>query len=220
MRKAFITGASRGIGRAIADCFTREGYEVITPSSRALDLSDPESISWFFSGFQEPIDVLVNNAGTNQLAGLDDITVGHLNSTLAINLQGPILVAKALVPGMKSRQYGRILNISSIWSVVAKQRRLPYIAAKSGINGITRALALELAPFNVLVNALAPGYVNTDLTRQNNSEEALQGIRAMIPVGRLAEPEEIAEFAVFLCSERNSYLTGQTVVMDGGYTIL
>lgn len=220
MRKAFISGASRGIGRAIAERFAQEGYEVIAPSSRALDLSDPGSISRFFSGFREPIDVLVNNAGTNQLAGVDDITVEQLGSTLAVNLQGPILLAKAIAPGMKSRHYGRILNISSIWSIVAKQRRLPYIAAKSGINGITRALALELAPFNILVNALAPGYVNTDLTRQNNSEEALQGIRAMIPIGRLAEPEEIAELAAFLCSDRNSYLTGQTVVMDGGYTIL
>lgn len=220
MRTAFITGASRGIGFAIANHFRRAGFRVIAPTSRELDLADPDAIDRFFLGFHEAVDVLVNNAGTNRLASIDDVSSEALAVTLQVNLQAPVLLAKALVPGMRERRYGRLLNLSSIWSTVAKARRLPYIASKSGINGVTRALAVELAPYNILVNAIAPGYVNTDLTRQNNSEQDLAAIRAVIPMQRLAEPEEIAELALFLCSEKNTYLTGQTLVMDGGYTIV
>ena len=220
MRTAFITGASRGIGFAIADRFRRAGFQVIAPSSRELDLADPGAVECFFQDFHEVVDVLVNNAGINRLAGIDEVSSEDLSATLQVNLQAPVLLAKALVPGMRERRFGRILNLSSIWSAVAKPRRIPYIAAKSGINGITRALAVELAPYNILVNAIAPGYVNTDLTRQNNSEQDLAAIRAAIPMQRLAEPEELAELALFLCSEQNTYLTGQTLVVDGGYTIV
>lgn len=220
MRTAFITGASRGIGSSIADRFRRAGFKVIAPTSHELDLADPIAIDRFFLGFHEAVDVLVNNAGTNRLASIDDVSSEALTETLQVNLQAPILLAKALAPGMRERRYGRILNLSSIWSAVAKPRRLPYIGAKSGLNGATRALAVELAPYNILVNAIAPGYVNTDLTRQNNSEQDLAVIRSLIPLQRLAEPEEIAELALFLCSEANTYLTGQVLVVDGGYTIL
>jgi 3-oxoacyl-[acyl-carrier protein] reductase len=119
---------------------------------------------------------------------------------------------------MAQRGYGRIVNISSIWSGVAKPRRFVYATTKAGINGMTRALAVELASAGVLVNALAPGFVDTELTRQNNSAEAILLIAASIPVGRLAEPREIAEVAAFLCSQRNGYLTGQTIFVDGGFT--
>jgi 3-oxoacyl-[acyl-carrier protein] reductase len=220
VRTAFITGASRGIGAAIAARFHEAGFRLITPSSHDLDLADPGSIDRYFHSFHEPVDVLVNNAGTNRLAGSEDVSNEALVATLQVNLQAPILLVKALCPGMKERGYGKILNVSSVWSVVAKPRRVPYAAAKSGINGVTRVLAAELAPFNVLVNAIAPGYVNTDLTRQNNSEQDLAVIRSVIPMRRLAEPAEIAELAFFLCSEQNSYLTGQTLVIDGGYTIV
>lgn len=220
MRTAFITGASRGIGHSIAHCFQNAGFRVIAPTSSDLDLADPRSIDAFFKDFHDSVDVLVNSAGTNRLAGLDEVTSEAMAATLQVNLQAPVLLAKALAPGMRERRYGRILNLSSIWSVVAKPRRLPYIGAKSGVNGITRALAVELAPFNILVNAIAPGFVNTDLTRQNNSEQEIAAIRATIPMQRLAEPEEIAELALFLCSEKNTYVTGQTLVTDGGFTLL
>jgi 3-oxoacyl-[acyl-carrier protein] reductase len=119
---------------------------------------------------------------------------------------------------MMNRRFGRIVNISSIWSAVSKHARVSYTISKSGVNGMTRALAVELAPFNVLVNAVAPGYVNTELTKQNNTEEQLETIRNTIPVKRLAEPNEIAEVVAFLCSERNTYLTGQVIIVDGGFT--
>jgi 3-oxoacyl-[acyl-carrier protein] reductase len=119
---------------------------------------------------------------------------------------------------MMARRFGRIVNISSIWSIVSKKRRLTYSASKAGLNGMTRALAVELAPYNILINAVAPGYVNTELTRQNNSEQDIHAIKETIPLRRLAEPSEIAETVFFLCSERNTYITGQVITVDGGFT--
>jgi 3-oxoacyl-[acyl-carrier protein] reductase len=118
---------------------------------------------------------------------------------------------------MKRRQYGRIVNVSSVWSLVTKEGRLPYSASKSALNGITRTLAVELAPHNVLVNAVAPGYVNTELTRKNNTPEAIKAFAEQLPIQRLAEPREIAELVAFLCSARNSYITGQVIAIDGGF---
>ena len=120
---------------------------------------------------------------------------------------------------MKARGWGRVLNISSIFSLVTKERRLTYSTVKAGLNGMTRSLALELAPYNVLVNSLCPGYVETALTRANNAPEEIAAIARSIPVGRLAQPEEIARVAAFLCSEENTYLTGQTLAVDGGFLL-
>ncbi len=119
---------------------------------------------------------------------------------------------------MLDAKFGRIVNISSIWSVVSKPSRLTYTISKSGLNGLTRAVAVESASHNVLINTIAPGYVNTEMTVQNNTKKELAAIRESIPMGRLAEPVEIAEIVAFLCSGRNTYLTGQVIVADGGFT--
>ena len=121
---------------------------------------------------------------------------------------------------MIDHHFGRIVNISSIWSLVSKPGRLSYSVSKDGLNGFTRALAVEVAQYNILVNTIAPGFVNTDLTRQNNSPEDIEEICKKIPLGRLAEPDEIERFVAFLCSDTNSYLTGQCLVMDGGFTCM
>ena len=117
---------------------------------------------------------------------------------------------------MAARGYGRIVNVSSVWTVIGKARRVPYMVSKTGLNGLTRALAVELAPYGVLVNAVAPGIVATELTRQNNTPEQIAELVEQIPVGRLAEAQELAELIAFLGSERNSYVTGQVLVCDGG----
>lgn len=216
-RVALITGASRGIGAATAGLFKKAGARVLTPSRSELDLSDNSSIERYISSVEGSIDILVNNAGINFLAGLEELDQEVLGQTLQVNLVAPLILTQLVAKKMKANRYGRVVNISSIWSVVAKERRLAYAASKSAMNGVTRTLAIELGEHGILVNAIAPGYVNTELTNQNNSPEQIQLISNSIPLHRLAEPEEIAEMAAFLCSEKNSYMTGQVLVVDGGY---
>lgn len=217
-KTALVTGAARGIGRAIAERFKEQGALVLTPTHEVMDLSSNESIDRYCRELGRPVDILVNNGGINPLGAGVEFTDADLVATVQVNLLAPMRLARALAPGMVAGGYGRIVNISSIWSGVSKPRRFVYSTTKAGINGMTRALAVELAPAGVLVNAVAPGYVNTELTRQNNTAEALGGIALTIPVGRLAEPEEIAELVSYLCSSRNSYITGQTIFADGGFT--
>lgn len=217
-RTALITGAARGIGRAIAEHFRERGANVLAPSRQEMDLCSNESIDSYCNALELPIDILVNNAGINPLASALEFSDADLQATVQINLVAPMRLLRALSPSMTERHYGRIVNISSIWSGVSKQRRFVYSTTKSGINGMTRAAAVELSGAGVLVNAVAPGFVNTELTRQNNSEDALLTIAGTIPAGRLAEPAEIAEVVAFLCSSRNSYITGQIIFADGGFT--
>jgi NAD(P)-dependent dehydrogenase (short-subunit alcohol dehydrogenase family) len=217
-RVALITGAARGIGKAIATLFLEQGAQILTPARQDLDLSHNDSIDKYLSGISCPIDILINNAGINILAAADKFSDTEMAEMLQVNLVAPMRLLRALSPEMAQRGYGRIVNISSIWSGVSKSHRFLYSTTKAGVNGMTRALAVEFASAGVLVNAVAPGFVNTELTRQNNSGEALSQISASIPAGRLAEPKEIAEVVAFLCSERNSYLTGQTIFVDGGFT--
>ena len=217
-RTALVTGASRGIGKAIAEQLRKDGARLLVPSRIELDLLSDRSIDLFLQALNQPVDILVNDAGINRIGDFGSYPDGDLQDTMRTNLISPIRLARGLIPGMIQREYGRIVNISSIWSVISKPGRLPYSVTKSGINAFTRSLAVEVAPYNILVNAVAPGYVNTELTRQNNSEQDLDIIRKTIPMQRLAEPDEIARLVAFLCSEQNTYLTGQCLLIDGGYT--
>jgi 3-oxoacyl-[acyl-carrier protein] reductase len=217
-RVALITGAARGIGNAIAQLFLEKGAQLLIPTRRDLDLSCNDSVDRYCSSISMPVDIIVNNAGINLLAAADEFSDTELAEMLQVNLVAPMRLLRFLSPGMVQRGYGRIVNISSIWSGVSKPRRFLYSTTKAGVNGLTRALAVELASAGVLVNSVAPGFVNTELTHQNNSVEAIGQISASIPAGRLAEPREIAEVVAFLCSKRNSYLTGQTIFVDGGFT--
>lgn len=218
-RVALVTGASRGIGQAIANKFREMGYNVLTPAREELDLSSNSSIDEFARSTGR-IDVLVNNAGINPLAGIHELEDKDLTDTLQTNLLAPIRLIQRVIPSMIEQKYGRIVNISSIWSQKTKQRRISYSTTKSALNGMTRAIAVESAPYNVLVNALAPGFVNTALTKLNNTPEEIERIANSIPMGRLAEPEEIAEVVCFLGSEKNTYISGQTIFVDGGFTCI
>ena len=215
-RTALVTGASRGIGRAVVVRFEQLGARVLAPTRAELDLTDAAAVEAYAAALDEPVDILVNNAGINPLAGIDELTDDALAETLAVNLTAPLRLCRALAPGMAARGYGRIVNVSSVWTVVGRARRLPYTVSKTGLDGLTRALAVELAPRGVLVNAVAPGIVATELTRQNNTPGQIAALVGQIPLGRLAAADELAEVIAFLASERNSYITGQVLLCDGG----
>ncbi len=217
---ALVTGGSKGIGKAICKVFSDNGIRVLAPSHSELDLTSEQSIRNFLVSLNSEVHILVNNAGVNPLAEIGSIEFQKARQLMDINFWGPALITDLLSAKMKKQHYGRIVNISSIWSVISKPGRSTYAASKAAINSFTRSAAVEFGPYNILVNAVAPGYVNTELTKKNNSPNQIESIKSGIPVKKLAEPSEIAELVYFLCSDKNSYVTGQTIVADGGFSIV
>ena len=213
----FLTGGSRGIGAHLTDFLTQAGYQVIAPTRSELDLRDPAQVQSYLKQEQPQADILINNAGENVIAPLSDVSLAHWEQTQRLNLTAPFLLIQYFSEQMKAKQWGRIINISSIFSLITKAQRAPYTASKAALNGLTKTAAVELAPYGVLVNAIAPGFFETDLTRQNNSPEQIKQLESAVPIGRLGQPQEIAQLAHFLISEQNTYLTGQVLVLDGGY---
>lgn len=217
---ALVTGASRGIGSAITKRLRDAGINVLTPPRQELDLRSHNSIDSYLDSLKPPVDILINNAGINIPSLCTDLTDDAVNQTLQVNLLAPLRLICGIAPQMIERKFGRIVNISSIWGAITKPGRVTYSMSKAGLNALTRTLAVELASHNVLVNAVAPGYVNTELTKQNNTEREINAIKKSIPMRRLAEPFEIAEVVAFLASDKNTYLTGQIIIVDGGFTCL
>ncbi len=230
---ALVTGGTKGIGRAIAGQLAKGGAKVIITGQSAvfkapvgyvywpLDLSDSHSVEVFLQKVArlQRLDILVNNAGTNIVEPIDEITLEHWTKVLNVNLTGAMLVAQQAAVLMKKRKSGRILNISSIFGLISRARRNAYSASKAGLIGLTRASALDLAGHGIMVNALCPGFVLTDLTKRILSAAEQAQLKAQIPVGRFGREEEIAQAAAFLCSSSNTYITGQAIVIDGGVSI-
>ena len=218
--RALITGGSRGIGKAAAKLFADRGYEVILPTRQELDLLDGNSVDRFVERMSlESIDTVVNNAGINEIDLLENVSDAQLEQMLMTDLISPIRLLRGLIPQLRKSPSGRIVNIGSVWAVVSKQGRSIYSAAKNGLHGITNALAIELSEAGILVNTVCPGFTRTELTRKNNTPEQIAQLSCQIPLGRMAEPEEIAKLIYFLGSVENTYITGQKIVIDGGYTI-
>ena len=215
--RVLVTGGSRGIGHAVVqELSQKNNWEVIAPSRDKLDLTDFNSIIEFTKDIA-PFNALVNVAGLNELRTLENIDDESLDVMLKTNLSGPLKLIQAIVPGMKAIGGGKILSFSSIWGLRSKEVRTLYSMGKFGIRGMTAALARELGPDNILLNTIAPGYVLTDMTFKNVPEEERKKICQEIPLGRMAYPEEIAKIVSFLISPENTYITGQTIVADGGF---
>ena len=221
LRTALVTGGARGIGAAIARRLEDSGYRIIAPPRTALDLASPASIDAYLAAHgSQAVDVLVNNAGINTLRAIPEIDAHTWGEMLQVNLSAALRLTQAFAPGMAERGCGRILNVVSIFALVTRERRAAYSMTKAALAALTRTAAVEFGPRGVLVNALAPGYVDTELTRRNNPPDTIAAIEASIPLRRMAQASELAEVAAFLVSDANSYLTGQTVVVDGGFTCL
>jgi 3-oxoacyl-[acyl-carrier protein] reductase len=239
-RRVLVTGGTRGIGAAIADTFEAAGAVVLvqgtSPEEAATrnaaaatgkirreylhaDFADGVALQLFCEDVRaRHVDVLVNNAGVNRIRTLDALTAADYDWLMAINLRAPLLLSQAVAAGMRERGWGRIVNVASIWSVITKPGRAMYTAAKAGLAGLTRTLAVELAPSGVLVNTVSPGFTRTELTAATLSPQDAASLAGQVPAGRFAEPAEIAQVVLFLASPANTYLTGQNIVVDGGFT--
>lgn len=214
-----VTGGSRGIGAAIRTELETRGCRVLAPQRTELDLGVAGSIDAYLQANAElEVDILINNAGINVLNPIPAIDPANWQMMVQTNVTASLRLIQAFAPGMARRGWGRILSVSSILGVVTREKRAAYSMTKAAINALTRSVAVEFGPAGVLANALAPGYVDTDLTRQNNTPEMLATIESSIPLRRLALAAELAKVAAFLVSEENTYLTGQTVLADGGFT--
>ena len=185
-----------------------------------LDFTSNDSIQEFLEYLDklDRIDVLINNAGVNKIDSIHKIDENDWDWINSVNLRGPFLLTRAVANIMKDQGYGRIVNIASIFGVVSKKKRAAYSATKWGLVGFTKAVALELAAQNILVNAVSPGFVDTELTRRIIGVKEIEKLVDSIPQKRLADAGEIAKIVLFLSSEHNTYITGQNIIVDGGFT--
>jgi 3-oxoacyl-[acyl-carrier protein] reductase len=235
-RTALVTGSTRGIGRAIAEALAGAGARVAVVGREqakaaeaataigagaqgfGADVTDPASIIALVDGVEKAfgqIDILVNNAGLTRDNILFRIKDDDWDTVLDANLRGAFLAIRATSRGMIKRRWGRIVNIASIVGITGNKGQANYAASKAGLIGLTKSVAKELGSRNVLVNAVAPGFIETDMTAAM-TPEARAALAGQIPLERLGSPRDIAGVVTFLASDYASYITGQTLVVDGG----
>ena len=235
-RIAFVTGSTRGIGRAIAETLHAAGAQVavvgraaanaaevaaaIGPRARgfACDVTQPDSIRAAITACEAdlgPIDILVNNAGLTRDNLLIRLGQADWDEVLAANLTGAFVATQAVIKGMMKRRFGRVINIASVVGVTGNAGQANYAASKAGLIGFSKSVAKEYAARGVLVNCIAPGFIETDMTA-SLPETARAALLESIPLGRLGAPADIAGTVAFLASEMGAYITGQVLVVDGG----
>jgi len=240
-RVAIVTGAGRGIGRAITGKLVESGAKVAacdvdlksaletadrlnvrehSAISCRVDVTDPASVVSMITEAKDnfgQVDILVNNAGIMYRTRILDISVEEWEKTIQVNLGGPFLCTQAVLPVMKKRRFGRIINISSsAGRSVSTLGGAHYTASKAGLLGLTRAVAKEAAPFGITVNAICPGLVDTEMARMTTTEKELQDFLAAFPINRIGTPDEVGDLVVFLCSDKASYITGASIDINGG----
>src|SRR5579863_2859364 len=238
-RVAFVTGASRGIGRSIALTLCRQGFDIVVASPEIekneevaaeiracsgdamtvnLDVTSAESVKAAFAkAYQEKtrIDVLINNAGITRDGLAVRMKQADWDLVLDLNLSGAFACIQQVLPGMMRNRWGRIVNISSVVGQAGQAGQANYAASKAGLIGLTKSLAQEMGSRGITVNAVAPGYIATDMTK-DLPEELKQKMMASIPLARMGKPEDIAAAVKFLVSEDASYITGQVLAVNGG----
>jgi 3-oxoacyl-[acyl-carrier protein] reductase len=213
----FITGGNGEIGRAIINQF--QDYFIYSPSSTEMDCSDVTSIrSYIKMARINRIDVFIHCAGINNPKPYLDCNETSILNSMNINAFSFLYIIQELSFYFTDHNT-KILAISSIYGSISRLGRLEYNASKSALNGIIKSLSLELAPRGIVINAISPGFIETSLTFQNNSKKTIDEIISNIPLGRLGQPNEIAWYVKFLCASQNMYLTGQNIIIDGGYLI-
>jgi len=228
---AVVTGASKGIGYAIAERLVKDGLEVIATGTRKngkhpigssyyqVNFLDDESVNNFLKYLKKkPINILVNNAGINKIGKFSSIDINDFDRILRVNLRVPFQICQTVIPYMEKEKWGRIVNITSIFGNISKEYRASYSSSKFGLDGMTVALAAEVSEKGILANSVAPGFIDTDLTRDVWGEEGVSNLKGKIPIKRLGQVTEIASFVSWLVSSENTYITGQNLMIDGGFS--
>jgi 3-oxoacyl-[acyl-carrier protein] reductase len=233
-----VTGGTNGIGASIAAQFSRNGGTVyITGTSdKSLatfkesfpdveakflmaDFSDLNQLKAFLIEVEKiPFDILINNAGINKINTIDDIELEEWQRIQDINIRAPFMISQVVVKSMRKKKYGRIINIASVFGVVTKEKRLSYTTSKAALIGMTRTMALDLANDNILVNAISPGFIDTELTRKVLGPEGIKEMVAKVPLQKLGTSDDVAGLTLFLSSDLNGFMTGQNIILDGGFT--
>ncbi len=231
-KKVFITGASRGIGASIASKFRDEGAFVTGTRTSSSSEIEADCDYWLDVDFTDEkqilecarylktqtIDILINNAGINSNGGFAEIDLDIFKTIQQVNLLAPFLLCQAVIKGMSNQSWGRIVNISSIFGKISKEGRAAYSASKFGLDGLTIALAAEYSSDGIIANCIAPGFIDTSLTRRMLSSDQITALTAQVPVGRLGDVGEISNLVLWLSSSENTFITGQNIAIDGGFT--
>jgi len=230
-RLAVVTGGTRGIGRAIAERLLADGAAVVATGRHAVgevpkgaryegvDCEVPEQVEAFSRKLAElKPDILINNAGFNQNFPFAEIDPALFSRIQQVNVTAPFRFSQTVLAGMRERKWGRIVGISSIFGLISKEHRASYSASKFALDGMMTALAAEVAVDGILVNCVAPGFTETDMTRAALGERGIAELVARVPIRRMAQPEEIAAFTAWLAGPENTYISGQIIAIDGGFT--
>ena len=238
MKNILITGGSRGIGQAMVRKFAKEGYSVAFTYKSSVDaaeelvketgalaiMADSASEKEIAAAVAKVgkalggIDVLINNAGISSYSLLQDLTLSEWNECIAVNLTSAFLYSREVIPYMLKNHEGRIINITSIWGLVGASCEVHYSTAKAGLIGFTKALAKELGPSGITVNAIAPGVIETDMNAHLSGDD-LKALEDETPVGRIGKADEIASAALYLANEGSSFITGEVLNVSGGIVI-
>ena len=216
---AIVTGASRGIGKKIANDLDSLGANVIKFSSKDFNFLERDAVNELAEEIKkyDKIDICINNAGINKIDYVENIELSDFEDILNVNLYAPFVIAKAASGIMKNNNYGKIINIGSIWGIKTREKRLSYSTSKAGLIGMTRTLSVELAQNNILVNMVSPGFTATEMTKNILKKDEIDSLTSQIPLKRFANVDDISNVVLFLASNLNTYITGENIVVDGGF---